>query len=146
MQFFFFFSVPGLELRAYTLSHSTSSFCVRYFWDRVLITICPGWLRAVIFLISASHVARIIGVSHWHLAKQFLILCTSHDTMLAFFLFPAKFQVLFVFIFAVLGFELMASHLLGKHFTTWTTPSTLFTVGYFQDSVLWTICPTGFEL
>jgi hypothetical protein len=28
---FFFFAVPGLELRSYTLSHSTSRFCVRYF-------------------------------------------------------------------------------------------------------------------
>jgi hypothetical protein len=29
-----FFVVPGLELRAYTLSHSTSAFCVRFFQDR----------------------------------------------------------------------------------------------------------------
>jgi hypothetical protein len=34
--FFFFLTVLGLELRAYTLSHSTSSFCVRFFPDRVL--------------------------------------------------------------------------------------------------------------
>jgi hypothetical protein len=27
-----------------------------------------GWLQTVILLISASWVARIIGVSHWHLA------------------------------------------------------------------------------
>jgi hypothetical protein len=33
--------VPGLELRAYTLSHSTSPFCVRYFRDRVLWTYLP---------------------------------------------------------------------------------------------------------
>jgi hypothetical protein len=41
--FFFFFSlvVLGLELRAYTLSHSTSSSC-------------PGWLQTEILLISAS--------------------------------------------------------------------------------------------
>jgi hypothetical protein len=32
---FFFLVVPGLELRAYTLSHPTSSFCVRYFRDEV---------------------------------------------------------------------------------------------------------------
>jgi hypothetical protein len=63
--FFFFFVALGLEYRAYTLSHSISPFCVRYFWDRVSWTICPGWLWTAILLISAW-VARIIGVSHWH--------------------------------------------------------------------------------
>jgi hypothetical protein len=62
--FFLFFEVSRLELRAYTLSHSTSPFCVRYFQDRVSCTICPGWFQTVILLISASWVARIIGVSH----------------------------------------------------------------------------------
>jgi hypothetical protein len=35
--YFVFFGggVPGLELRAYTLSHCTSPFCVRYFQGRV---------------------------------------------------------------------------------------------------------------
>jgi hypothetical protein len=33
---FFFFEVLGLELRAYTLSHSTSPFYVRHFQDRFL--------------------------------------------------------------------------------------------------------------
>jgi hypothetical protein len=41
--------------RAYTLSHSTSSFFVMgFFQDRVLRTICPGWLLTTILLISAS--------------------------------------------------------------------------------------------
>jgi hypothetical protein len=30
----------------------------------------PGWLRTVTLLVSASWVARIIGVSHGHLAKK----------------------------------------------------------------------------
>jgi hypothetical protein len=30
----------------------------RSFWDRVLRTICPGWLQIVILMISASWVAR----------------------------------------------------------------------------------------
>jgi hypothetical protein len=39
---------------------------VKGFFDiGVLGTICPAWLWTVIFLISASWVARIIGVSHW---------------------------------------------------------------------------------
>jgi hypothetical protein len=32
-------------------------------------TICSGWPQISILLISASQAARIIGVSHWHLAK-----------------------------------------------------------------------------
>jgi hypothetical protein len=31
---------------------------------------CPGWLWTAILLISASWVARITGVSHWHLVPQ----------------------------------------------------------------------------
>jgi hypothetical protein len=52
----FCFSVLGLELRAYTLSHSTSPFflCVKYFRDRVSRTVCLGWLQTTVLLISAS--------------------------------------------------------------------------------------------
>jgi hypothetical protein len=35
-----------------------------FFWNRVLQTICLGWLQTTIPLISASWVARITGVSH----------------------------------------------------------------------------------
>jgi hypothetical protein len=44
---FIFFAELGFELRAYTLSHSTSPFfCVLgiYFQDRFFQTICLGWL------------------------------------------------------------------------------------------------------
>jgi hypothetical protein len=41
---------------------------VEYFQDRVSQTVCPGCLWTVILLISASWVARIIGVSHQHWA------------------------------------------------------------------------------
>jgi hypothetical protein len=59
----FFFWIQGLHL-----------FCVcdRLFQDRVSGTICPGWLRTAILLIFASWVARIISVSHWHLATFLL--------------------------------------------------------------------------
>jgi hypothetical protein len=43
-------------------------FLWRVFQDRVLWTICLVWLQTSIFLISASWVARITGVSHRHLA------------------------------------------------------------------------------
>jgi hypothetical protein len=44
-------------------------FCVGYFQDRVSWTICLGWPRTIIFLISASWVPRIIGVSHQYPAR-----------------------------------------------------------------------------
>jgi hypothetical protein len=62
----FVFAVLGLKLRAYTLNHSTSPFLWRAFRGRVSRTICPGWLWTTILLISASWVAKIIDVSHWH--------------------------------------------------------------------------------
>jgi hypothetical protein len=39
-------------------------FCVGFVWQRVLQTVCPGWLWIMIFLISASWVVRITGVNH----------------------------------------------------------------------------------
>jgi hypothetical protein len=53
--FFFLCAVLGLKLRAYTLSHSTSPFVVKGFFEIGSCgTICLGWLRTVILLISAS--------------------------------------------------------------------------------------------
>jgi hypothetical protein len=47
----------------YHLSHSTSLFFVMgFFQDRVLRTICLGWSRTSILLLSASWV---VGLSHW---------------------------------------------------------------------------------
>jgi hypothetical protein len=53
--FFFFFAVLGLELSAFTLSHSTSPvfFVWRVFRDRVLWIVYLGWLWSSILLISA---------------------------------------------------------------------------------------------
>jgi hypothetical protein len=45
------------------------------------------------------------------------------------------------FFFAVLGFKLRASCLLGRCSTTRITPSVLFCAGYFQDRVSQTLCP-----
>jgi hypothetical protein len=44
-------------------------FLWRIFQDRVSRTICPGWLWTMILLISASWVARIIGMSHQYPAN-----------------------------------------------------------------------------
>jgi hypothetical protein len=66
LQFFVVvFAVLGFELRAYILSHSTRHFWEGFFLDRVLQTICPGWLQTSVFLISASLVGRITDMSHW---------------------------------------------------------------------------------
>jgi hypothetical protein len=47
--------VLGFELRAYTLSHTTSPFYVMgFFQNRVSQTIFQGWLQTTILLISAS--------------------------------------------------------------------------------------------
>jgi hypothetical protein len=57
----------------YHLNHSASPFFGWvFFQDRVSQTLCLGWLQMTVLLISASQVARIAGVSHWHLALFFL--------------------------------------------------------------------------
>jgi hypothetical protein len=48
-------------------------FLWRVFPDRVSWTICLGWLRTAIILISASWVARIAGVSHLCLSYSLLV-------------------------------------------------------------------------
>jgi hypothetical protein len=66
--------VLGLELRAYTLSHSSSPFyCDGFFQERISRTICPGWLQTMILLISASWEATITGMSHWHPASTLVL-------------------------------------------------------------------------
>jgi hypothetical protein len=70
---FFFFCGMEFELTALHLlgRHSTTwvtltaLFCVGCVQDRVLWTICLGWLWTVTLLISTSWVARFTGVSHW---------------------------------------------------------------------------------
>jgi hypothetical protein len=66
--FFFFLVVWGLNSGPSPWITPPALFLWRCFRDRVLWTICPGWLWSTILLISASWVARIIGVSHWCLA------------------------------------------------------------------------------
>jgi hypothetical protein len=79
LSFFFLFNscfaLLGLELRAYTWSHSTSIFLWRVF-SRYCGTICLGCLWTAILLVSASWVARIIGVSHQHPA--YVSFCFLH--------------------------------------------------------------------
>jgi hypothetical protein len=81
-----FLTAPWFELSAsqllgrcfYCLSHSSIPFWNGFFQDRVLWSICWGWLRIAILLISASWVARITGMSHWSQVSRphFLLLVT----------------------------------------------------------------------
>jgi hypothetical protein len=48
--------------------------CGEFFQDKVLRTICPGWLRTAVLLISVSWVARTTGVSHHCLARMLTLL------------------------------------------------------------------------
>jgi hypothetical protein len=59
------------ELKAYTLSHSTSPFLWFFFFlDRVWRTLCPGLALNHILLISDSWIASITSISPWCLAKN----------------------------------------------------------------------------
>jgi hypothetical protein len=68
----------GFDLRAfalvkrvlYHLSYTFGLFGSGYFGDGILGTICLVWHGTVIFLMSASQVARIIGVSHQYPAVK----------------------------------------------------------------------------
>jgi hypothetical protein len=48
------FAVLELELRAFTLIHSTSPIFVKGFSRQSLANYLPGWLKTAIFLNSAS--------------------------------------------------------------------------------------------
>jgi hypothetical protein len=67
----------------YYLSHTSSPFCSSYFGNGgVSWTICPGWPRTVTLLISASQVAKIVGMSlcHPHKNKKILNLLSLGQT------------------------------------------------------------------
>jgi hypothetical protein len=70
LSIFFFLWCWGLNLGA----TPWALFCVRYFQNRVLWTICLGWVWTMILLISATWVPRITGVSHQHLALLSILL------------------------------------------------------------------------
>jgi hypothetical protein len=78
---FYLFILVGLgfELRAshHCLNHTSSPFCSGYFGDGGLVNYLPGLTSnhdPPLPPISASQVARIIGVSYWCLAIYMLLL------------------------------------------------------------------------
>jgi hypothetical protein len=66
------------EASTVPLVYSTSPLFHWDFQDRVLQTICPGWLRIVILLIFASCVAKITGMSHCNACSVFNFLRNFH--------------------------------------------------------------------
>jgi hypothetical protein len=63
--FFFFFCGTG----TWTQGLHLETLHQPYFWDRVLQTICPGWLQTSTHLISASWVARIMACFYLTMPK-----------------------------------------------------------------------------
>jgi hypothetical protein len=61
--FLFFFAQLGSNSGPTPWAAPPALFCDGFFIDRVSRVICPGWLLAEILLISASWIARIVGVS-----------------------------------------------------------------------------------
>jgi hypothetical protein len=66
--FYFFFWYWGLNSGTSPWATAPDLILWRVFEIGSHRTICPGWLWTAILLISASWVARITGVSHWHTA------------------------------------------------------------------------------
>jgi hypothetical protein len=64
--FFFFPRYWGLNSWLSPWATPPALFLCRVFEIKSHRTICLGWLWTMIFLISASWVVRIIGVSHWY--------------------------------------------------------------------------------
>jgi hypothetical protein len=109
-----FFVGLGFDLStSYLLGRSLTAwatpqalFCDGFFWDRVSWTIFHGCLWTTILLISASWVARITGLRHWHLASlcfstqqiAVIVLCQfffrlTHSPC---FSFPSAFNFIFL--------------------------------------------------
>jgi hypothetical protein len=69
------FKLKGLCLQRaiHHLSHVSRPFFCGYFCDDGLMNYFPNWVRIVIFSISASQLASILGMSHKHQLFIFLI-------------------------------------------------------------------------
>jgi hypothetical protein len=74
---FLFFSFAIWDLNSGPTCQATlpDLFCYGFFWDRVLWTVCPGWPRTTILLISVSWIARIIGINQWCPARCIFLMC-----------------------------------------------------------------------
>jgi hypothetical protein len=76
VSFGFFFWGATVRTQGLQLDPLHQPFFVTGFWDMVSQTICQVRLWTAILLISASWVARITNMSHWHLAVFYFIVYT----------------------------------------------------------------------
>jgi hypothetical protein len=135
------------ELRASCLQSrsqwTSSPFCSSYFGEGgFLWALCLDWPWTLVLLISASQVARIIGMGHWLLTELLFFMSTRSKTSVSF----TETISFYFFLVVVLEFELRALHLLVRCSITWATLPAFFfcelcVLGIFQDRVLRTICP-----
>jgi hypothetical protein len=70
----FFLRFWGLNLGPTPSATLPVHFCDGFSRDQCSWAVCPGWLLTMILLISASWLARITGLSHWHPAKNSLLI------------------------------------------------------------------------
>jgi hypothetical protein len=60
----------GFELKGFE-PHLQPIFALVYFGEGISQTICLSWLPTTVLPISASHIARMTGMSHQHPAPTF---------------------------------------------------------------------------
>jgi hypothetical protein len=82
--FFFFLQYWDLNSGPMPWATPPAFFCDMFFWDRVLWTICPGWLQTAILLISASWVTRITGMRCWCLVLTDFLSYSVHAILLSY--------------------------------------------------------------
>jgi hypothetical protein len=110
----------GFEFRAlhwqskYSSAWATLRFYFGYSEDGVLQTTCPGWPRNKIFQISASQVAKIIGMSHWCLAWTSNFQEILHDCHYEGYVSPAP-ENSFFFFFFYYGFSIFLDPVDSKY-------------------------------
>jgi hypothetical protein len=129
----------GFELRAsvfakqtlYYLSQASSPLYLGYLEMGVSQTICPDWPWTLILPISTFQVARIIGMSHWHLAYFILFINFLKKVLIIFIvvlgggtlwhLQKLLHYIKYIFTFDNTGVWIKALCLLGRHTTSCTT-------------------------
>jgi hypothetical protein len=100
---------------------------VKGFFDRILRTVCQGWIGTVILLISASGIARIISVNHQRLVNSLIceLDCKLSPLLTGFapLIILSIFCIIIFFIYAIV-LSVQKRPLLEKAFLARYNPST----------------------
>jgi hypothetical protein len=97
--FIYLFSVWGLNSGPSPWATPPTLFFWRVFEIGSLGIICPGWLQTEVFLISATWVVRIIGMSHQRLAFFSIWYLKRHVVLFLYLFYYLWRQMLFRFVF-----------------------------------------------